>query len=160
MANWRGWRYCGFRKLHLHSKSKDTIRLCHIVTSMDSGSMEFLRITRVWSQPEAAATPGADDPVPKLCGFSHISKRQTSVWLTVRRGLTGSRATRGGGRDSTPSSGAIVAGIITPCRAVVKCHDASMGSEAGEGKVEPPLRWCSGLLLFWMRRVRAGFVAP
>jgi hypothetical protein len=25
-----------------------------------------------------------------------------------------------------------------PCGAVVKCRDASMGSEAGEGKAEPP----------------------
>ena len=53
-----------------------------------------------------------------------------------------------GGRDSTPSMGVIVAGIQAPCGAVVKCRDASMGSEAREGKAEPPLVWCSGLFLF------------
>src|SRR6516225_8385422 len=57
--------------------------------------------------------------------------------------------------------GVIVAGIITPCGAVVKCQDANMGSEAGEGKVEPLLLWSSGLLLFdapgpgWVRCNRA-----
>ena len=57
--------------------------------------------------------------------------------------------------------GVIVAGIITPCGAVVKCQDANMGSEAGEGKAEPPLLWSSGLLLFdaagpgWVRCNRA-----
>jgi len=57
--------------------------------------------------------------------------------------------------------GVIVAGIITPCGAVVKCQDANMGSEAGEGKAEPPLLWSSGLMLFdaagpgWVRCNRA-----